>query len=274
MPDVFLFLKVNFSLRLLTSDIDMKTHSLVVLTVVAFLGLLAGTAPAQTGNGFANGGFEIQGSTTPAESWIGAADGYTLSTDAFEGDFSLQLQSPTTNAAVAIQNSSTDGGLPPLLQGDTPVFSFYAKGFAGTTGNALFQLLFLDENGVTLYSSGLQFFHEDINPDSFTLIEFTPAPVPEGATSAFVEISQAIGPIDDVNLGGTVLIDNVSLAVNGLVEDFIGDVNSDGAVNFLDIAPFIDVLANGEFLAEADIDLNGEVNFFDIAPFIAILSNQ
>ena len=56
-----------------------------------------------------------------------------------------------------------------------------------------------------------------------------------------------------------------------LVQDFLGDVNGDGQVNFLDIAPFIEALSSPEFIAEADIDQNGMVNFLDIAPFIIIL---
>ena len=51
-----------------------------------------------------------------------------------------------------------------------------------------------------------------------------------------------------------------------------GDVNQDGLVNFFDIQPFIGVLADGEFQAEADCDGNGAVDFFDIAPFIAVLA--
>ena len=56
------------------------------------------------------------------------------------------------------------------------------------------------------------------------------------------------------------------------VEVLLGDVNLDGAVSFLDIAPLIGLLTAGLFQAEADIDGNGVVNFFDISPFIQILS--
>ena len=54
----------------------------------------------------------------------------------------------------------------------------------------------------------------------------------------------------------------------------LGDVNQDGVVDFFDIAPFIELLANNgvPFLAEADIDLCGKVDFFDIQPFINILA--
>ena len=51
-----------------------------------------------------------------------------------------------------------------------------------------------------------------------------------------------------------------------------GDINVDGFVNFLDIAPFITLLSSGDFQAEADCNCNGVVDFLDIAPFINALS--
>ena len=47
----------------------------------------------------------------------------------------------------------------------------------------------------------------------------------------------------------------------------------DGAVDFLDIAPFITLLSTGEFQAEADTNEDGVVDFLDIAPFIVLLSS-
>ena len=54
----------------------------------------------------------------------------------------------------------------------------------------------------------------------------------------------------------------------------LGDVNLNGEVNFLDIAPLITALSAGNFQAEADVNENGTVDFFDIAPFIAILAGN
>ena len=62
-----------------------------------------------------------------------------------------------------------------------------------------------------------------------------------------------------------------ALAAFGLTEILLGDVNQDGAVDFLDISPFIGLLSSGEFQAEADIDDSGVVDFLDISPFIVIL---
>ncbi|MEM7786072.1 MAG: dockerin type I repeat-containing protein, partial [Planctomycetota bacterium] len=52
----------------------------------------------------------------------------------------------------------------------------------------------------------------------------------------------------------------------------IGDVNGDGEVNLLDVAPFVDTLATGGFLPAADINEDGEVNLLDVAPFVDLLS--
>ena len=54
----------------------------------------------------------------------------------------------------------------------------------------------------------------------------------------------------------------------------LGDVNLDSEVDFSDIAPFIAILSDNDFQAEADIDMSGAVDFLDIAPFIAILSGS
>jgi hypothetical protein len=193
---------------------SMKSLSLVA---AAALALCAGAA--QAANGFANGGFEDAGVTTPAASWLAAASGYSRSTDAYSGNWSAQLASPALNAAVMLQNSIEQGGLPPLMAGDTPTFSFWAKGTAGTTGNVLYALRYLDGTGNILANSGNQFFQGAINPNSWTQITYNLGPVPVGAVAAFVEFSQAIGPIDGRELlAGKVLIDDVSLSVAAIPE--------------------------------------------------------
>ena len=57
------------------------------------------------------------------------------------------------------------------------------------------------------------------------------------------------------------------------VSQILGDCNQDGAVNFLDISPFIAILSAGDFLGQADINQDGVVDFLDIAPFIALLTS-
>jgi autotransporter-associated beta strand protein len=54
----------------------------------------------------------------------------------------------------------------------------------------------------------------------------------------------------------------------------LGDCNLDGSVSFLDISPFIELLATTFYLAEADCNQDGVLNFLDISPFIEILSGN
>jgi len=194
---------------------SMKSLSLIAGAVLA---LSTGVAQAITTNGFANGGFEIPDGTG-AQSWLAAAAGYTLSTDARTGEFAAQLASPAFNAAVMLQNSIEQGGLPPLTVGDTPELSFWAKGFAGTTGNVLFALRYLDGTGNILASSGNVFFQGSINESDWTEITYNLGAVPAGATAAFIEFSQAMGPIDPPSLlPGKVLIDDLYLGVAAIPE--------------------------------------------------------
>ncbi len=54
----------------------------------------------------------------------------------------------------------------------------------------------------------------------------------------------------------------------------LGDLELDGMVDFADIAPFIQLLIDGEFQVEADFDQDLAVTFADIPLFIAVLSGQ
>ncbi len=54
----------------------------------------------------------------------------------------------------------------------------------------------------------------------------------------------------------------------------LGDINYDGAVDFLDFSPFISILLNYRYQFTADCNQDGVVNFLDVGPFIAIVSSQ
>jgi hypothetical protein len=168
-------------------------------------------------NGFANGGFETAGTTTPAAGWIGPDAGYTrVSTESHSGSWSARLDSPQLFAAKVIQNSVDDGGQPPLTAGDNPLFSFWAKGFVGTTGDFQWALRYLDSVGNILSDSGLQ-TGQQISATQWTEFTYDLGVVPVGATAAFVEIVQAMGPIDGVNLlKGEIFVDDVFLGVTAV----------------------------------------------------------
>jgi hypothetical protein len=202
----------------------MSIKSLSTIAAAA-LALCAFGAHAATTNGFANGSFETAGVATPADAWLQAAAGYTRSSDAHSGSFSAQLSSPAFNAAVMLQNSIEQGGLPALTVGDVPMLSFWSKGYAGDTGNVLFALRYLDGSGNILANGGNQFFQSKINPNTWTQITYTLAGgVPAGATAAFIEFSQGIGPVGfdpasgNTLAGGTVLVDDLYLGVVSVPE--------------------------------------------------------
>ena len=48
----------------------------------------------------------------------------------------------------------------------------------------------------------------------------------------------------------------------------LGDVNLDSLVNGLDVDPFVDVLLNGPYQAQADMNQDGDVNGLDVDPFV------
>ncbi len=53
----------------------------------------------------------------------------------------------------------------------------------------------------------------------------------------------------------------------------LGDINLDGAVNLLDVSPFVALIGSSAFQKEGDINGDGEVNLLDVDGFIALLSN-
>lgn len=54
----------------------------------------------------------------------------------------------------------------------------------------------------------------------------------------------------------------------------LGDVDMNGVVNLLDVAPFVDHVSTGTFQLEADVNLDGNVNLLDVGPFVSLLSGS
>ncbi len=55
-------------------------------------------------------------------------------------------------------------------------------------------------------------------------------------------------------------------------EFVLGDINQDGVIDLLDVAPFVDLIVSGEFQSEADLNGDGVVNLQDVAPFVDLLT--
>ena len=68
---------------------------------------------------------------------------------------------------------------------------------------------------------------------------------------------------------------NLSFCVAGTVSpDLLGDVNCDGAVNLLDVQPFVDMLSQGGFSAKADTNFDAKVDLLDVSGFVKLLSGK
>ena len=55
-------------------------------------------------------------------------------------------------------------------------------------------------------------------------------------------------------------------------EILVGDVNCDGVISLLDVAPFVEAINTGVFDPKADINGDGVVSLLDVAPFVGLLS--
>lgn len=97
------------------------------------------------------------------------------------------------------------------------------------------------------------------------------------AFEGFINVNVAGGAFGGFSAAGE--LDRVAearltiLGTIDLPETLLGDVNLDGAVNFLDITPFISLISTNSFQAEGDINLDDVVNFLDISPFISLLGS-
>ena len=108
-----------------------------------------------------------------------------------------------------------------------------------------------------------------VNTTTFDLLAFHSTSGAFGGTVGPAPGSSSTG---DPNNG--IDISNVTISFEGAGAFLLGDINRDGVVNFLDINPFIVLLTNSTFQAEADCNLDGVVNFLDISPWIDILTAQ
>ena len=106
--------------------------------------------------------------------------------------------------------------------------------------------------------------------------------VQSGVTEINGEIVEEVEDIQDsfaISPDGSKIIFEADLAggVNGafvveLRDVTLGDVNGDGNVDLLDVAPFVELITTGKYLIEADLNCDGEVNLLDVAPFVDLIS--
>ena len=59
-----------------------------------------------------------------------------------------------------------------------------------------------------------------------------------------------------------------TISIGGIL---LGDVNLDGSVDLLDVAPFVSLISTSTFQPEADINQDGSVDLLDVGPFVTLL---
>lgn len=122
---------------------------------------------------------------------------------------------------------------------------------------------------------GISFFGNDFaEAQSFSIDWYTIDGGGGFSSAPGFELQGTIGQPDagTVMTGGGFSISGgfwTSINVDSVI---LGDVNGDGLVNLLDVAPFVDAVSNGIFVAEADINQDGLVNLLDVAPFVDLLA--
>lgn len=110
----------------------------------------------------------------------------------------------------------------------------------------------------------------DANDDGAVIDNFT------GISSVVISRRNVMGDVRvyfvaDVSVGGAILEGGFEITINaGKV--IKGDLNGDGEVNLLDVAPFVDALNNGDFIPEGDINMDGLLNLLDVGPFVDLLA--
>ena len=108
------------------------------------------------------------------------------------------------------------------------------------------------------------------------MFEFEVGSVPaDGRYGDYFDI--AVDPTDDSTfwiVGETQESFGWNTVINSFVMPVLGDVNCDGTVNLLDVAPFIELINSGGFSDKADINGDGTLDLLDVGPFVDLLSGN
>lgn len=75
------------------------------------------------------------------------------------------------------------------------------------------------------------------------------------------------------SVNSTILVQSFTNRANvTVINSLLGDINQDGNVDLLDIAPLVEIIVASEFLFEADVNQDGNVDLLDVVPFVALLT--
>ena len=81
------------------------------------------------------------------------------------------------------------------------------------------------------------------------------------------DVEEAVEFTNNSSADIEIRITNLSDAV------LLGDANGDGAVNLLDVVPFVQLVQDGQFDEAVDMNGDGVLNLLDVAPFVDAINN-
>ena len=91
--------------------------------------------------------------------------------------------------------------------------------------------------------------------------------------SSEVASSASAACVEDIGLAIPLIDDAFAVKLDPVEELCLkGDVNGDGVIDLIDVAPFVDKVVDGTYCVKADINCDGAVNLFDIGPFVRLIS--
>ena len=132
---------------------------------------------------------------------------------------------------------------------------------------------------IPLNDSPRRVIHSDSTPELFVattggeLIQFNA----NGASTSIIESLELTSAPSDMAYSEATKIAAIALPIfDGvdLVSDVLfGDINLDGEVTLLDVAPFVTLISTSTFQAEADINKDGIVDLLDVNPFVDLLGS-
>ena len=157
------------------------------------------------------------------------------------------------------------------LGGSFNVGSLVAWGyhFGLANGNTISQVTldFSTDGGLSIDSSQTVKVPLPADFDGATIVQLAP-----------VDANFVILTVTDNHFGGPAGGDRIGIAevrfLTPSKEVLLGDVNLDGIVDLLDVAPFVERITTGTFQAEADINMDGSVDLLDVAPFVDLLTGN
>ena len=118
-----------------------------------------------------------------------------------------------------------------------------------------------------------EYFIDNHNSSEIYFLEWklkTNAPgVADSDTIYVIQSPDGLGPVARLHFQSLYLERFLGKPIQGVL---LGDVNQDGQVNLLDVHPFVELIDNGGFLAEADVNQDGAVNLLDVAPLVDLLT--